>query len=334
MKKFLCMILGLALIFSLTACSTPGPAPASGAAGSESTQAGSAIDIGYCVPDTTNPFLGWLTTEVAKLAEADGKKVQIADAGNSAAKQIEQIENFIAMKVKVIDIMPIDPNNVQEAIKKAQAAGIKVLVAGTDTGIYDVMMNMNQYNCGEQIAEMAIEWIGKTFPADKKVNVLVLKCTETVDMTNRSNGIIDKMNAWGKADVVVATAEARTTAAATAVMENMWQQNSDAVAVLCYNADGAIGVNEYIMGQSQVDRAKFGVFAGDWSPPIQEVLDSSIKNESVFRGTMQIVGPKINNEQVPLEQATYRIMKGLTEGNYDLGKVIEDSITKAYGKEK
>jgi ABC-type sugar transport system substrate-binding protein len=192
------------------------------------------VDIGFCVPDTTNPFLGWLTTEVKKQADADGIKLQIADAGNNASKQIEQIENFIAMKVKVIDIMPMDPNNVQAVIQKAQKAGIKVLVAGTDTTYYDVMMNMNQFNCGEQIAEMAIDWLVKTYSKDgteaglpsgaAKKKVLVMKCTETVDMTNRSEGILAKMTAWGKAEVVVATAEARTTAAATAIMENMWQK--------------------------------------------------------------------------------------------------------------
>jgi len=345
-KKVLSVLLAVLLTTSLTACSTGAKAVTTTAAADDSAAATTeavkddpnAIDIGYCVPDTTNPFLGWLTTEVAKLAEADGKKIQIADAGNSSVKQIEQIENFIAMKVKVIDIMPIDPNNVQEVIKKAQAQGIKVLVAGTDTQVYDVMMNMDQYNCGEQIAEMAIDWIVKTYSADgteagltAKPKVIVMKCTETVDMTNRSNGILDKMTAWGKAEIVIATAEARSTAAATAVMENMWQQNSDAVAVLCYNAEGELGVKEYIMGQNGVDKAMFGVFAGDWSPPIQETLDASLTNASVFRGTMQIVGPMIDGEQVPLEQATYRIMKGLCEGNYDLGKTIQDSITKAYG---
>lgn len=342
MKKVLAIVLSLMLMLSLVACKSStqttndnaqAPAPSEKLSG-----------IGYSVPDTTNPFLGWLTTEVKKQADQEGINLQIADAGNNSAKQIEQIENFIAMKMKVIDIMPIDPNNVQEVIQKAQKQGIKVLVAGTDTTVYDVMMNMNQYNCGEQIAEMAMEWITKTFSTDgteatlstgdKKKKVIVMKCTETVDMTNRSNGIIEKIQKWGKVDVVIATAEARTTAAATAVMENMWQQNNDAVAVLCYNADGALGVNEYIMAQSGVDKAKFGVFAGDWSPPIQEVLDNSLTNKSVFRGTMQIVGPKINGEQVPLEKATYDIMKGLHNDNYTYGKTIEDSIQKAYGQAK
>lgn len=303
--------------------------------------AGSPVDVGYSIPDTTNPFTGWLTTEVKKQFEADGITVQIADAGNNPVKQIEQIENFIAMNVKVLAIMPIDPNNVQAVIQQAQKKGIKVLVAGTDTIYYDVMMNMDQYNCGEQISEMGIEWMIDTFSADgtaeglpkgdDKLKVIVMKCTETVDMKNRSNGILDKINDWGYAEVITATAEARTTAAATAVMENMWQQNSDAVAVLCYNADGALGVNEYIMGQPTVDKAEFGVFAGDWSPPIQEMLDKSLTNESVFRGTMQIVGPKINGEQVPLEIATYRLLKDLYEGKQSYGNVITDSIQKAYG---
>ncbi len=358
MKKALVIMLAVVMLISMAACgdkpSTDTAQSSAASTAEQSTPATSApattassgggIDIGYSIPDTTNPFLGWLTTEVKKQAEAEGLKVQIADAGNNSAKQIEQIENFIAMKVKVIDIMPIDPNNVQEVIQKAQKQGIKVLVAGTDTGVYDVMMNMDQYNCGEQISEMAMEWITKTYSkdgteaglptgADKK-KVIVMKCTETTDMTNRSNGIIDKINAWGKVDVVIATAEARTTAAATAVMENMWQQNSDAIAVLTYNADGALGVNEYIMAQAGVDKSKFAVYAGDWSPPIQEVLDNSLTNKSVFRGTMQIVGPKINGEQWPLEKATYTIMKTLADGTYSFGKVIQDSIQKAFGQAK
>lgn len=298
------------------------------------------VDIGYSVPDTTNPFLGWLTTEVKALAEADGLNLQIADAGNNAVKQIEQIENFIAMNVKVIDIMPIDPNNMQSVIQKAQKKGIKVLVAGTDTTYYDVMMNMNQYNCGEQISEMTIDWLIDKFSSDgtsagmpsgaDTKKVIVMKCTETVDMANRSKGIIDSITAWGRADIVVATSEARSTAAATAVMENMWQQNSDAVAVLCYNADGALGVNEYIMGQAAVNRDDFAVFAGDWSPPIQEVIDNSAKGLSVFRGTMQIVGPTINGEPVALEVATCTLLKDLYDGNLSYGAIIEDSISKAY----
>lgn len=330
MKKMLLVVLSIALL-------------AMPSAFAQTTKKGT-IDIGFSVPDTTNPFLGWLTGEVKKQADADGVRLQIADAGNNPARQIEQIENFIAMGAKVIDIMPIDPNNVQDVIKRAQKAGIKILVAGTDTTFYDVMMNMNQYNCGEQIAEMGISWLIDTYAGGKesamptgaaKKKVLVIKSTTTVDMTNRSKGIVDKITAWGKVDVIVSTTEATSAAQATAIMENLWLKNSDAVAVLCYNADAALGVNEFIMGQSRVDKARFGVYAGDWSPPIQETIDMSAAGKSVFRGTMQIVGPSINGAQVDLHKATYMLLKDLmVNGKPGYGTWVKDSIKKAYATKK
>ena len=69
------------------------------------------VDIGYSVPDTTNPFIGWLTSTVQEMAKAEGLTVQVADAGGNATTQMTQVENFIAMNVKVIAVMPADPLN-------------------------------------------------------------------------------------------------------------------------------------------------------------------------------------------------------------------------------
>ncbi|WP_323014568.1 sugar ABC transporter substrate-binding protein [Devosia sp.] len=297
------------------------------------------VDIGFAVPDTTNPFLGWLTSEVKKQAEADGLRLEIADAANSPVRQMEQIENFIAMGVKVIDIMPVDPNNVQDIIARAQAQGVKILVQGTDTGVYDVMMNIDQYNCGEQIAEMAIDWMVKTFSTDgteaglpegaNAPKVVIIPATDTVDAKNRSDGMRDKLEAWGKANIVVSPTEARSTASGTSVMETLLLQNPDTDVVLTYNADTAMGVNEYIMGQGQVDKARFGLFSGDWSPPVQETIDASAANNAVFRGTIQIVGPVLNGEPVDLPIATFRVIKALTEGQTPYGNWIKDAIAKA-----
>lgn len=287
-----------------------------------------AVDIGFSVPDTTNPFLGWLTGEVKSLAEQDGRRLEIADAGASPVKQMEQIENFIAMGVKVIDIMPVDPNNVRDIISRAQAQGVKILVQGTDTGVYDVMMNIDQHDAGVQAAEMAIAWIEETF-GDETAKVIIIPATDTVDAKNRSDGLIDKMKEWGKADLVVSPTEARSTAQGASVMETLLLQNPDTDVVLTYNADTAMGVNEYIMGQGQIDHAKFGVFTGDWSPPVQETIDMSASNESVLRGTIQIVGPVLNGEAVDLPIATYMVMDSLIDGETPYGNWIKDAVAKA-----
>lgn len=323
MKKLISMTMVCALLLSMLAVSSALAAPA--------------VDIGLCATDTTNPFIGWLTGAVKEQGEAEGLKVQIADAGGSAMRQLEQMENFIAMGVKAIGVWPVDPNNMQDVIRKAQENGVKVLVGGTDTGIYDVMMNMNQYNCGEQIAEMGIEWLLKTFSEDGtpeklsvKPKVIVIKQTSTIDSTNRSNGIIDKITAWGYADVVVAQGEAMTSAEARTVIENMWQQNSDAQLVLTYNADSALGVNEFLMGLAGLDYSKLAIFSGDNSDPIMEIINMSPSNQSVFRGTMAIVGPSINGEQVDLPVATYQALRNLANGTYSWGPQITDTIAKTY----
>jgi ABC-type sugar transport system substrate-binding protein len=252
---------------------------------------------------------------------------------------MEQIENFIAMGVKVIDIMPVDPNNVQDIITRAQAQGVKILVQGTDTGVYDVMMNIDQHNCGVQIAEMAIEWITKTFSKDGSAagiptgsdapKIVIIPATDTVDAKNRCQGMIDAMSAWGKGNVVTSPTEARSTAAGTTVMETLWLQNPDADVVLTYNADTAMGVNEFMMGQAGLDRARFGVFSGDWSPPVQETIDMSTNDESLFRGTIRIVGPKLDGKQVDLPVATWQVMEALMNGKTPWGRWIKDTIAKA-----
>ncbi|HHX73540.1 MAG TPA: sugar ABC transporter substrate-binding protein, partial [Firmicutes bacterium] len=286
------------------------------------------VEIGFCVPDSTNPFVGWLASAVKEQAALDGISVQIADAGNNSVRQLEQIENFIAMKVKALAVMPIDPVNVQPAIEKAQQQGIKVLVVGTDTSRYDVMMYMDQYLAGKMVAEMGIEWLEKNilpaFPGreSKMPKTIIVSATTTVDLTNRSQGMIDKMQEWGGAEVVIAPVEAQSPAAAVKIMENMWQQNSDAVLLLCYDADAALGINEYLMWQSGINRASLAIFAADWTPQIQEVLNDSVNDKSLFRGSIQVVGPVIQGRQIPFAGATYRILKGFVQGNYAWGYKI------------
>jgi ABC-type sugar transport system substrate-binding protein len=300
------------------------------------------VDIAYLVPDTTNPFVGWLTTTVQEIAKDEGFNIQIADAANNPVKQIEQIENFIAMKVKVIVLMPVDPNNVQDVIKRAQSQGIKVMVAGTDTGVQDFMMNIDQYACGQASVDLATEWIVKTFTTDgnpdslpsgdSKLKVIVIKDTETIDAKNRSDGIVDRLAEFGRLNVVIAAGETMVMTQAMTIMENTWQQNSDAVAVITYNANAAVGVNEYIMGQVNVDKSKFGVFTSDWSEEYQTLMNASLQNNSVVRGTMNIAGPQINGEAVALETATWIFIKDLLEGKMSYGKAAYDAVAKAYPK--
>ena len=87
------------------------------------------------------------------------------------------------------------------------------------------------------------------------------------------------------------------------------------------------------MGLPGMDFSKLAIFSGDSSDPIMEVVNMSKNNESVFRGTMAIVGPQINGEQVDLPVATYQALRNLADGTYEWGPQITDTIQKAYPAE-
>jgi hypothetical protein len=63
---------------------------------------------------------------------------------------------------------------------------------------------------------------------------------------------------------------------------------------------------------------------------VQEVLNQSLTNKSVFRGTMHIVGPSLNGKPAPLEVATWTFLKALYQGDTSYGKWSKDSIAKAF----
>lgn len=205
------------------------------------------------------------------------------------------------------------------------------------------MQNIDQYDAGKQAAEMGMDWMTRTFSTNGTVDgipkgadapkVIVVPATDTIDAKRRSQGMIDAINGWGHASVVISPTEARSTAQGSSVMETLMLQNPDANAVLTYNADTAMGVNEFIMGRSQTDKSKFGVFSGDWSPPVQETINMSLDNEAVFRGTIRVVGPELDGAAADLPVATFKIMKGLSEGKTPYGKWVRDVIAKA-GPEK
>lgn len=268
--------------------------------------------IGLSMNDMSNPFISSVADGVKKAAEAAGYKVQIADAASSVQTQITQLENFITMNMNAVFVFATDPVALADTTQKIHDAGIKLVTAGGDLAGADVVMNVDQYEWGKACAGLMTDWATTTF-GETTGKVIVLKSTTTSESTKRSNGIIDGLKAAGF-NVVVSETEAILSTEARTVMENMWQQNSDAIGAVCYASDGAIGVNEYIMGLATVDKSKFGVFGCDSSDAIVELINMSATNESVFRGAIGIGGPTVDGQTVELPAGIFTIIDRLVNG--------------------
>ena len=81
-----------------------------------------AANIGVSMALFDDNFLTVLRNGIQTYADANGHTVQIEDAQNDVAKQLDQINNFIASGVDAIIVNPVDTSATQ-AMSDAAAAG-------------------------------------------------------------------------------------------------------------------------------------------------------------------------------------------------------------------
>lgn len=280
--------------------------------------------IGYLMPDTSESFLSWLSNGVKEKFELDGVEVEIADAAGDSAKQISQIENFAASGTDLIIVMAVDPTSVGDALQRAQEQGTLVMVAGSDTGVYDASMMTDQYDDGCQMAEMAVTWIDEVYPDAEagSIEVAILESRDTPEASLRCDGMNTITELSDKVKIVQTVGGIKDNATAQAAMENIMQVNPDIKVVLCYNSGGGMGVNEFVMRQGSpvADPSKFGVFASDTDEASLDLVAKSATDESVLRGIIKFGSNDLIGD-------TYNLAKKMISGEaYE--KMNPDPLTK------
>ena len=118
------------------------------AAGCARKKAG--IKIGYSVPSMSNQFWVRVAKGVQDEAKKGGVPVIVVDAQDDSGKQLSGIEDLIQKRVSVILISPWDTDTAASAIKKANKAGIPVIVVdiGTSGGKYESFIISNNQEGG------------------------------------------------------------------------------------------------------------------------------------------------------------------------------------------
>ena len=306
----------------LSACAAaPAQAPAAGAttaAAAGDAAPAKAKRVGYAVPDASNPFLANLTKNVADYFAKDGVEVIVADAQGDATKQVNQIENFTTMGVDVIIVMAIDPKGVTSVIEDAQKAGIKVMVAGGDTGSYDAIMHTDQYAMGAMIAQMACDFIDKTYAdaADGSVEVGIIENRDTPEATARSTGIATVETLCPKAKIAGVVGGAPTITVGATSAENLLTAHPNIKLILAYNDAQGLGATQTVAAMSSIDPATFAVYGADSTPDAMAAIKSG---DSVFRGTV-----RFGSDNLALD--TYNLVKKMVNGE-EFPKEILDPLT-------
>ncbi len=135
MKKFLAMMLALAMVLSLAACGGSAekpaePAPEAPAADAPAAEVPAAIEgktVGVAMP--TQSSERWINdgANMKKQLEALGYKVELQYAEDDVQMQVSQIENMIASGVDCLVIASIDSVALTGVEQQAKDAGIPII---------------------------------------------------------------------------------------------------------------------------------------------------------------------------------------------------------------
>ncbi len=148
----------------------------------------------YLIPALSNTFLNNLANSVKAKAAADGVEVSVFGADDGGAtQQYAQIENCISMGIKAMIVMaPGSIENVLPAVEEAQKKGIKVIgVPPGELKPFDAIMHTDQLEDGTKMAQMACDFITKTFPDAKE------KSVDVAIIGNESGDLQMKLRAQG-----------------------------------------------------------------------------------------------------------------------------------------
>jgi ribose transport system substrate-binding protein len=358
MKKLIVLVL-VALLALLPACkAAPAATTAPEAATTAPEEAAAPTEkpiIALCLPALDNPLMLALQDVFVKGFGAD-YDVQVSSADGNANTQATQVENYTAMKVKLLTVMAVEATSLVPKLKAAREAGVIVMVIGGDPGdpdAYDSVMMMNQYLSGYYEAYMAKQWVDQTYPdaADGSLETVIFESTLNPEALNRSNGIkmisepyvknvkgeytdadgkvVDQANAapnpaYSPKVKVVQTVQAEMFQAGQTAMQNILTTNPNVKLVLAYAGDGGMGASQAILdefakgsGTSVIDDLnKVAVFGVGMIGAEGPAVLDSATNKTVFRGTIRFGGD--------LVARTGEVVGKILSG--DITKIIYDPL--------
>lgn len=168
MKKSIAVLTAAVMALSLLAgCSsqTAEETSTTAADGTEQTQQEESGDkpiIGVMIFDYSNNYVTYVRNAITSVA-GDDVEIQMVDAQNDQARQVEQIDLMINKGAQVLCVNAVDPTAAQSIISKAKAADIPVIFfnrcpSDEDMLSYDKCwyVGNDPYESGRMQAEMAM----------------------------------------------------------------------------------------------------------------------------------------------------------------------------------
>ncbi|WP_159564378.1 substrate-binding domain-containing protein [Streptococcus halichoeri] len=254
-RKKLGFIALLSMILVLGACGKTGLRNSSSQTSKVVTKkAAKDLKLGVSISTTNNPYFVAMKDGIVKNADDKKLSLKVADAQDDAARQADDIQNFISQNVDAILINPVDSKAVVSAIKSANNANIPVILIDRGSEGGQVLTTVASDNVAA--GKMAAAYIVKTRGQQAKTFELsgVPGASATVD---RGKGF--KTVAQTKLSVLSSQSANFDRAKALNTAQNMIQGNKAVAAIFAQNDEMALGAAQAVKSAGLKDVLIVGI---------------------------------------------------------------------------
>lgn len=235
--------------------------------------------VGITIQSLENSYWAGVFGEVEVMMKEKGWDYTILACNDNSATQIQQIENFVINEVDLIMVHPSDPNAIEDYLKQARDAGIKVMSWDDAMTNTDLNWILDNTKLGYAIGTEAAEFINEHYTEDNKAEVAIMNYPQTPILLERETGILNALEeiAKGKYEVV-AQQPALDAQTALANMETILQANPNTKVVCSIGAGGDIGANEAFMTVTEGNIPEdMGIFSADAT---QQQLEAIVNGQA------------------------------------------------------
>ncbi len=246
---------GLALAFVLVSVILSGcKREDSGANNAPNTPQAKTKRIGVTLLTAQHQFYQDLRAGLEEQADRHGYELVVTAAEQDAARQANQIDEFIVQGVDAIVLCPCDSRSVGASILEANHADIPVFTADiaslSPLGTVVAHIASDNKEGGRQAANLLVNAI------DGKGKVAVLSHPSVASVMDRVDGFKQAMTSYPDINIVAELSTEGKRDRAVKVMEDLLQSDPDLVGVFAINDDTALGALAAIEAAGKLDQVK------------------------------------------------------------------------------
>lgn len=273
MKKRIAIALGVTLMCSAFAAVSAEETETT----AEYTETGKLAAV---FPTLGGEFFINIDNGLRELCEANGWEYTSVSYEGDVGTAVTSLENMAMSGADVI-MAGVQDNSCDGTLAQLQADGVKIIEMGVQTEVYDAGINTDQEEAGVAISEMAVDWVNKQL--DGKGHIVVYSSNGSVDMINRSNGMIKTLEEQLPDSEILEVVDCGNDAVGIGqtTTETMLQKYPDMDCIVAYGDLLAAEAVECVKAAGKASE-NFGVFSCDGTVQALE----AISKDDIWRGTI------------------------------------------------